>query len=581
MKKIAALLTALMLFTILSPAAMAAGGSALPLPESDTGYIITLREPAADSVRLMADTGLEEISADNGVYYAETAEQVRTLGGRVEDCVPNVTVKLFAAANDRYSSQQWNLDSLGIDAAWNAGLEGAGVRVAVIDSGVLTSHEDFEKTSITTGYNAVDGSAGVSDESSEGHGTFVAGILAATRNNSKGIAGLLGGVTLVPIKCFGSENETGVAYVLKGIYAAVDDLNCDVINLSLGMTSDLLVMRQAVEYAAGKGVIIVSAVGNDGTDELNYPAAYSCVIGVGSCNDRDRVESFSQKNSSVSVVAPGSKIISTGGSARDSYYEGSGTSFSTPHVSAAAAIMKEYCPQADYQDFYALLQASCTDIETPGYDKLSGFGELNIAKMIEVMKDYYFAEPETEYTDIAGHWAESNIVYCVKNGCFTGVSDTRFAPDELTSRAMYVTVLSRLSGDDMSAYSGEFIDVPEGSWYDKPCGWGAANGIVAGVGNGLFLPKENVTREQMAVFLYRFAQYEGQANDEIVYYRLDAYHDSGSISDWAREAMAWCLEHSFITGRTNGGLCPKDTASRAEVATVIARYDCYVSGCQG
>lgn len=581
MKKLAVLIAALMLFSLLTPAAMAADSSDAGLPSSDTGYIVTLKKPAADSVRLMSDTGLEEISAENGVYYAETEEQVRALGGSVGDCEPNVRVKLFAATNDKYASQQWNLDSLGIEKAWERGYEGDGVRVAVIDSGVLTSHEDFEGTNIAIGYNAVDGSTNVSDESTEGHGTFVAGVLAATRDNNKGIAGLLSKVTIVPIKCFGSEEETGVAYVLKGIYAAIDDLDCDVINLSLGMTSDLLVMRQAVEYAAEKGIIIVSAVGNTGTDELNYPAAYPTVIGVGSCNKSGQVESFSQKNSSVSVVAPGSGIISTGGSKKDSYYEGSGTSFSTPHVAAAAAIVKAYCPEADYEDFFGLLQASCTDIEDVGYDTRSGFGELNIAKMVEVMQDYYFAEPEDVYTDVKGHWAEQNIDYCVKNEYFTGVSDTLFAPDELTSRAMYVTVLSRVSGDDVGAYSGAFADVPAGSWYDKPCGWGSANGVVSGVGDGLFLPNENVTREQMAVFLYRLAGYMGKADDEIVYYRLDAYRDSGEISDWAREAMAWCLEHSFITGRSNGGMCPKDTATRAEVATVIARYGYYISGKQG
>jgi subtilisin family serine protease len=142
-----------------------------------------------------------------------------------------------------------------------------------------------------------------------GHGTFIAGIIGATKGNGVGIAGVAPGVTFIPVKCFSSLFSTPDAEV-SGIYAAVDTYHADVINLSSGMPENNKDLKKAVEYAISKNVIVISTVGNEGDDTLNYPGACESVIAVGSVDKNMNVSEFSNKNESVFVVAPGEKVAS-------------------------------------------------------------------------------------------------------------------------------------------------------------------------------------------------------------------------------------------------------------------------------
>lgn len=136
---------------------------------------------------------------------------------------------------------------------------------------------------------------------------------------------------------------------------------------------------------------------------------------------------------------------------------------------------------------------------------------------------------------------------------------------------MFVTVLSRMSGEEVNGYAATFSDVPDGLWFTQACNWGAAKKIVAGNGDGTFSPYAEVTREQIAVFLYRYAQAAGVAGmtDK---YALSGYTDRTSVSDWAKDAMTWAVSKGYISGRTASTLAPQATATRAEVATITARF---------
>lgn len=533
------------------------------------GYIVRLKDADAGQAVLRSVPELREVEASQGLYHADTLEEVQALGSRVASCEPDYKVHLLTLPDDPYISGEWSVDSLGMETAWDAGYTGSGVRVGVIDSGVNSMHEDFAGTKFDRGYNVLNGSHDVTDES--GHGTLVCGVLAETMNNGIGFAGLVPDVTLVPIKCFGKSEETSSSYIIRAIYAAVDDYHCDVINLSLGMTEDAPSMKRAVEYAAGKGVIVVSAVGNDGTGTYNYPAAYDCVTGVGAVNEAGEIPDFSQKNDSVYVVAPGVDIYGPSYASDDGYAKGSGTSFSAPHAAAAAVILKQYAPQATYFDFETLLRRSVTDEGASGYDTSYGWGSLSIKNFISAMKAYDFRDIGVAFPDVNGHWAEQDIRYCVSARLFSGVSATSFAPEMNMSRAMFVTVLSRLSGTDLSGYRNAFDDVPYDAWYAQACAWGAATGLVAGTGGNLFSPDDNVTREQMALFLYRYARAAGTLGNYSET-ALSAYTDRAQVSDYAGEAMRWAVSRGFITGRTASTLAPRETAGRSEVAAILARF---------
>lgn len=175
------------------------------------------------------------------------------------------------------------------------------------------------------------------------------------------------------------------------------------------------------------------------------------------------------------------------------------------------------------------------------------------------------------FTDTTGHWAAEAISFASSRELFQGVSATQFAPNGTMNRAMLATVLYRLAGSPARNGEGRaFTDVPLDSWYDDAVAWASENGIVSGYGNGLFGSADSVTREQLAVMFYRYAKCVGY--DTSAGADLAAFTDASEISAWAREAMCWAYANGLITGRSGSMLVPQDTASRAEVATILMRF---------
>ncbi|MGI5936250.1 MAG: S8 family peptidase [Oscillospiraceae bacterium] len=542
-------------------------------PVEYDGYLVKLRQREGPNVRALGLGNISEVYSPEGLYYADSMEDVMGLinSGAVEYIEPDYKVKLFGTVEDTYCNDtfyfdQWNLHAIDVPSAWEEGFVADNVKVAVIDTGINAEHEEFENLHIAEGINVVERSTNVRDN--YGHGSFVSGIIAAARNNGKGIAGLTDNVTLIPIKCFASSIETNASYVISAIYEAVDTYDCDVINLSLGLSTDMRAFREAVDYAAENGVLMIASVGNESTATVMYPAGYDNVVGVGSVGKDSKVSFFSQRNNSVFVVAPGEHLYSIGWEGPDVYKkEGQGTSFSTAHVTAMAAVAKYYRPDMTIDEFKELLKATSIDLGPEGYDKSYGYGLINTAEFMRHLNREY----KYSFKDVEGTWAEESIYFCVDRGLFTGVSPTAFEPDTPMNRAMFITVLGRLSGDDVAGYASSFNDVSPGDWYYEYVGWGIEKGITMGKGSGLFAPYQNVTREQMAVFLYRYAEVYGLLDSEENSLPM-GYEDAEDISDWAREAMSWAVRSGLINGRTDTELVPYGTATRAEVATILMRF---------
>ena len=183
--------------------------------------------------------------------------------------------------------------------------------------------------------------------------------------------------------------------------------------------------------------------------------------------------------------------------------------------------------------------------------------------------------PSSRFTDAPayGNWAHAGIDYCVKNGLFSGTSQTEFSPGGSMTRAMLVTVLYRLAGTPACTADNPFRDVDAGKWYAKAVLWAASENIVSGVGNGCFDPQRNVSREQIAVILYRFAVWRGmEVSGKAI---LTGFPDHAAVSDYAIAAMAWAVDAGFLSGVGSGStarLCPKDSATRAQVATILMRF---------
>ena len=170
-----------------------------------------------------------------------------------------------------------------------------------------------------------------------------------------------------------------------------------------------------------------------------------------------------------------------------------------------------------------------------------------------------------------GKWYYEAALWCVSRDLMSGTSDTSFAPGAPVTRAMFVTVLARISRADTSDYTGtSFLDVPEGKWYSAPIEWAYRNGYASGIGGGKFGPGDPVTREQLAVFLYnlsgKFNLDVGSADG------LERFTDAGEISGWALDAVKWAVAEGLISGTSDSTLSPKAGATRAQLAVIVKKF---------
>lgn len=182
-------------------------------------------------------------------------------------------------------------------------------------------------------------------------------------------------------------------------------------------------------------------------------------------------------------------------------------------------------------------------------------------------------EPENPFTDVTENdWFYSDVLYVYANGLMNGTSTTTFSPTLQTTRGMIVTILYRLSGSPQTTGTCPFPDVPAGSYYENAIIWAHQNGIVTGYDNGCFGPDDNITREQLATILYRYAQYTGLDVSVGEDTNILSYSDAQKISEYAIPAMQWACGTGLIQGTTDSTLSPAGLATRAQAAAILHRF---------
>lgn len=170
------------------------------------------------------------------------------------------------------------------------------------------------------------------------------------------------------------------------------------------------------------------------------------------------------------------------------------------------------------------------------------------------------------YSDVAETaWYYDAVKYVTEKGLMNGVGNDRFAPNSNLTRAMFAQILYNKAGKP-AAGASTFTDVAAGQWYADAVSWAAAQGVVNGIGNGMFGPNNNITREQLAVMLYRYA------SSPAVTGSVTGFNDAGQISSYAKNAMAWATTNGVMNGKGDGRLDPKGLATRAEVAQMMQNY---------
>ncbi|GAB4259093.1 MAG: hypothetical protein Kow0092_07040 [Deferrisomatales bacterium] len=309
-----------------------------------------------------------------GVHVVEVPEQAEEAVAKalahnphVRFAEPDALVPADGTANDPRFPSQWHLAKIQAPDAWDTAT-GAGVVVAVLDTGVDRSHPDLA-AKVLPGWNAYDGDTDTSDV--HGHGTWVAGVVAAATDNATGVASVARDARILPVRVSRSDGWTYWSTVAEGLTWAADH-GADVANISYEVTGSATV-RTAAEYFRSKGGLVAVAAGNGGTSlgTAEDPA----VLTVAATTPSDQRASFSNSGECVDVSAPGQGILTT---ARGGGYQTvSGTSFATPCAAGVLALMKAANPSLGPSRIEALLLESADDLGTLGWDPSFGHGRVN------------------------------------------------------------------------------------------------------------------------------------------------------------------------------------------------------------
>ncbi|MCV0403147.1 MAG: S8 family serine peptidase [Chloroflexi bacterium] len=321
--------------------------------------------------RPVADV-LAELRADPNVAYAE----------------PNYAVALAVdegstaavSVNDPKTAGQYSLDRMRVRDAWSLSKGGDGV-VAVLDTGVQANHPDLSGR-VLPGYDFVNNDSDAADDN--GHGTWVAGIIAAKPNDGYGIAGISWSDKILPVKIMNREGRGDTADLTSGIVWAADH-GATVINLSVGGFPSSSYVQDAVNYAWNKGVVLVGAAGNNGIQEDFYPAAFPNVVSVSATQVDDEFSHWSSYGPKVDVSAPGASVQTTnctvctyaGHDTWGDHTYISGTSFATPNVAGVVALIRARYPTYTPAQVVSRLTSTVDDLGYAGYDIRYGRGRVN------------------------------------------------------------------------------------------------------------------------------------------------------------------------------------------------------------
>jgi type VII secretion-associated serine protease mycosin len=289
------------------------------------------------------------------------------------------------AATDPLLAQQWGIFAIGADRVWST-TTGAGVIVAVVDSG-SGPHPDLADNLLLgrSIFGLVESQDGT-DIDASGHGSHVAGIIAAAANNGIGGSGVAPNAKILPIKVLDQAGQGDARDVAAGVRYAADN-GAKVINLSLGGATESSSLTQAIAYANDKGALVVAAAGNGGAaDKPKWPASLDLTLAVTAVDQSNGATSFDQRGDYIDIAAPGANVVST---AKGDYVTLSGTSMAAGFVAGAAALLFAAEPRVTNAQVRDILLRTATDIGDPGRDVTFGAGLINmVAALAELQRMY-------------------------------------------------------------------------------------------------------------------------------------------------------------------------------------------------
>jgi subtilisin family serine protease len=311
----------------------------------------------------MPDNAIENLKRNPNVAYVE------------EDQIAHVVCH-----TDQFQTTPWGITKVNADDVWNLGYRGSSIKVGIVDTGIYLKNTDLN---IGIGKNFVNLGKKANDDN--GHGTAVAGIVAAL-NNNKAVVGVAPEVVVYPVKVLNQQGSGFYSGIIAGIDWTITN-GMDVNNYSFGGTGDSQALHDIITAANQNGIIQVAAAGNSGPgpNTVLFPARYSETIAVGATDSVDNIASFSSRGPQVDVSAPGVQIYTLAkGDKFSTFYctTGDGTSYAAPHVTGAAALILDKNPNLTPTQVQSLLQSTATDLGASGFDNNFGYGRIDASAAV-------------------------------------------------------------------------------------------------------------------------------------------------------------------------------------------------------
>jgi hypothetical protein len=449
---------------------------------------------------------------------------------------------------------------------------GKGVKVGVLDTGIDVDHPDLNVAGGICTMDIQNCSSGTSYDDDNGHGTHVAGIIAALQNN-QGIVGIAPNVELYAIKSLGRGGSSSTI-IAKGIEWAINN-NIDILNLSITTTLGPDIMQKFIEAAYDSGMIIVGAAGNEGaTRGVQYPALYEDVIAISSVNLEKKITATSSTGEKIELAAPGFEITST--YPLDRYAEGkgyatlSGTSMAAPHVTGIAALYKERFPSFSNSKIRELLTSRSEDLGPIGRDIQYGFGLVQYQNNID---DIPFLNYELSKGKITINLQNKENVKSIElsfNGEVIapkslGVWEVYQVAGSHKVIADYVETTGKIHQDifNIDVIEPKFTDISPSLWYSSHIAYLGYNNIIYGKTDGSFQPNVQITRGEAVALLGRALGLNGEP-------RQTKFKDVGS-GFFASGYIQSAYDSGYVRGFPDGTFRPSQPVTRAEMAILMAK----------
>lgn len=317
---------------------------------------------------------------------------------------------LAATADDPLGEKQTYLKDIHINEAWDIATGNPNITIAIVDTGVDLNHPDL-KRNLIPGINLINAKLPPQDDN--GHGTNVAGVVAAASNNDRGVSGILWNAKIMPVKALESDGSGGEARLGEGIRYAIDH-GAKIVVLSLGLNKYSTYMNDIVRYAEEKDVLLVAATGNEG-NRVKYPAAYPTVLAVGGMSTEYQANGLSNSGPEIDLVAPWDVFTTALG---NTYEHKDGTSMAAPQVAAVAALAWSKHPSMKAYQIRQLLRQTAQDLTNTGWDESTGYGLLRADHALAEMPLMDMYEPNNRKNQ-----AKSISVSKMITASFTGGSD--------------------------------------------------------------------------------------------------------------------------------------------------------------